>query len=247
MSHRIGIDRAFLEQLLKELAKEYRRQVGKRIPAEIVLVGGGALLLGYGFRHSTYDIDALISAASALKDAARQVGNLHGLSADWLNTDFQTTVSYSPKLLEHSDYYKKFSNVLTVRYVKSEYLIAMKLMSGRVYKHDLSDIVGILKEEEAQGTPLDMDTIETAVHALYGVEAQIRPDIRERLEYYLSFPNKIELFQLVSEEEEVKRRRLQLFEQNYPGILKEGNLLQILDDLEKSSVDQLANDKGRPQ
>jgi hypothetical protein len=36
---------------------------------------------------------------------------------------------------------------VTVRTVTGEYLIAMKLMSGRQYKNDISDIVGILREQ----------------------------------------------------------------------------------------------------
>ena len=31
-----------LDQCLKELAKEYKRLVGKQMPAEIILVGGAA-------------------------------------------------------------------------------------------------------------------------------------------------------------------------------------------------------------
>lgn len=33
-----------MDNYLKELAKEYRRMVGKNMPAEIVLVGGAAIL-----------------------------------------------------------------------------------------------------------------------------------------------------------------------------------------------------------
>lgn len=52
------------------------------------------------------------------------------------------TASYTPKLRYYSKYYKTFSNVLTVRTVTAEYLVAMKLKSGRKYKNDLSDVVG---------------------------------------------------------------------------------------------------------
>ena len=41
----------------------------------------------------------------------------------------------------------------------SEYLIAMKLRSGRQYKSDLSDVLGILAEHEKEGTPLSMKQI----------------------------------------------------------------------------------------
>lgn len=40
-----------LDTLLKELAKEFKRRNGTAIPAEIILVGGAAVLAGYGFRE----------------------------------------------------------------------------------------------------------------------------------------------------------------------------------------------------
>ena len=47
-------------------------------------------------------------------------------------------------MIEHSTYYKTFSNILTIRTITAEYMIAMKLMAGRKYKNDLSDIIGVL-------------------------------------------------------------------------------------------------------
>ena len=45
---------------LKELAKEFRKLNGKTMKAEIILVGGAAVLANYGFRNMTTDIDAII-------------------------------------------------------------------------------------------------------------------------------------------------------------------------------------------
>lgn len=72
----------------------------------------------------------------------------------WLNADFKNTSSYSPKLSQCSKYYRINSNVLNIRTISAEYLVAMKLMSGRRYKKDLSDIIGILNEQERIGEPL---------------------------------------------------------------------------------------------
>lgn len=58
-----------LDTYLKELAKEFRRLNGKSMPAEIVLVGGAAILANYGFRNMTTDIDAVIHTASSMKEA----------------------------------------------------------------------------------------------------------------------------------------------------------------------------------
>ena len=137
-----------LDSYLKELAKEFRKINGSRTPAEITLIGGAAVLVNYGFREMTYDVDAIIQASSSMKDAINHVGDRMGLPNGWLNTDFVRTTSYTPKLTQYSKYYKTFSNVLQVRTISAEYLIVMKLMAGRQYKNDLSDVVGILLEQK---------------------------------------------------------------------------------------------------
>ena len=71
-------------------------------PAEIVLVGDAAILAYYGFREMTYDIDAVITASSAMKGAVHTVGDRLGLPNGWLNADFKNTSSYSPKLSQYS-------------------------------------------------------------------------------------------------------------------------------------------------
>ena len=69
MSSENLITRENMDTYLKAIAKQYRKLVKKAMPAEITLVGGASILINYGFRDSTYDIDALIHAASAMKDA----------------------------------------------------------------------------------------------------------------------------------------------------------------------------------
>ena len=114
-----------LDMYLKELAKEFKKLNGKSVPAEIVLVGGAAILTNYGFRNMRKDIDAVIYATSSMKDAINHVGDKFDLPNGWLNTDFMHTGSYSPKLDEVSVYYKSFYGVLTVRTVAAEYLVAI--------------------------------------------------------------------------------------------------------------------------
>ena len=70
------------------------------------------MLINYGFREMTYDMDAIIQASSSMKDAINHVGDRLGLPNGWLNTDFMKTSSYTPKLIQYSKYYKTFSNVL---------------------------------------------------------------------------------------------------------------------------------------
>jgi len=100
---------------LKELAKEYRKRSGKNTPAEVILIGGAAVVINYGFREMTYDADAIITASSYMKDAINYVGDKYGLPTGWMNDDFKKTESYTPKIVQYAEYYKTFSNIVTFR------------------------------------------------------------------------------------------------------------------------------------
>lgn len=130
------------------------------------------------------EIDAVIHAASTIKDAINDVGDKFSLPNGWINADFMQTASYTPKLNEYSVYYKSFYGVLTIRTITAEYLIAMKLRAGRKYKNDLSDVIGILVEHDKK-------------------------------------------------EENESKDILITFEQNYPKVIKESNLNEILKSLKE--------------
>lgn len=217
-----------LDTYLKELAKEYRKLNGTAMPAEIILIGGAAILVNYGFRDMTTDVDAVIHASSAMKDAINRVGDQFDLPNGWLNADFMNTGSYSPKMDAYSAYYKTFSNVLQIRTVSAEYLIAMKLRSGRKYKNDLSDIIGILAEHKKRETPITLDNIDVAVNNLYGDWADIPADSRAFIQNALKNGNYEQVFVSISEEEKKSKETLVHFVQDYPGVAPESNADEIL-------------------
>lgn len=217
-----------LDKYLRELAKEFRKLNGTSMPAEIILIGGAAILANYGFRTMTTDIDAIIHASSAMKDAVLRVRDKYNLPDGWLNTDFMKTSSYSTKLVEFSVYYRTYSNVLTIRTISAEYLIAMKLRAGRKYKHDLSDIIGILAEHEKKGLSITMDDINTAVINLYGGWDDFSDESRQFITSTLAVGNYQELFLSVTEEENRSKDILIEFEENYPEVLAESNVNDIL-------------------
>ena len=172
----ITFNRSNLDHYFYELAKAYKKLGGKKMPAEIILIGGAAIIENYGFRDMTTDVDAIIHAASIMDDAIRQVGDQFDLPYGWLNTDFIKTSSYSRNLNRYSVLYKVFNQILTVRTISAEYLIAMKLRSGRKYKNDLSDIIGILAEHKAKGDIITSERIDKAVLNLYGSWDEIPDD-----------------------------------------------------------------------
>ena len=223
-----GFTKENLDYYLKELAKEFRKRNGKNTSAEIVLVGGAAILANYGFREMTYDIDAVITASSALKEAVNTVGDRLGLPNGWLNADFKNTSSYSPKLLQYSKYYRTYSNVLNIRTISSEYLVAMKLMSGRRYKKDLSDIIGILSEQERMGEPLSYQKIDCAVRNLYAGWEHISEYAIQVLKAALDSENLKELF-MEQEHEEALSKQAVLQVRKYEGEkVKESNVDEII-------------------
>lgn len=222
-----------LENYLKELAKEYRKLVGKDMPAEIVLVGGAAILTNYGFRDMTTDVDAIIHAASSMKDAINKVGDKFDLPNKWLNTDFMRTGSYSPRLDEVSVYYRKFYNVLTVRVVTDEYLVAMKLRSGRKYKNDLSDIIGVLADHERNNKPITMEMIDKAVEKLYGGWNDFPEDSKPFIETAIKNGNFEEIYASVKGEEKESKEILIDFEKEYENVANASNVDDILKSLKE--------------
>ena len=120
----------------------------------MILVGGASVLINYGFRASSYNIDASYDSPAIMKEAINAVGDKFGLPNGWVNDDFKNTALYTPKIVQYSEYYKTFSGVLRIRTVRSEYLVAMKPVSGRQYKKDLLDIAGIVYEQQMAGKNL---------------------------------------------------------------------------------------------
>ncbi len=217
-----------LDFYLKELAKEFRKRNGRNTPAEIILVGGAAILINYGFREMTYDIDAVITASSAMKDAVNATGDRLGLANGWLNADFMSTSSYSPKLSQYSKYYRTYSNVLTIRTISAEYLVAMKLMSGRRYKKDLSDIIGILSEQEKMGEPLSYQQIDCAVNNLYGGWETISEYAVQVLKAAFNTENLTELFIEQAREETLSKQAVLQVQNDNVERVSESNIDAII-------------------
>ena len=163
-----------------------------------------------------------------MKEAIYAVGDRFDLPNGWLNTDFKKTSSYSPKLVQYSKYYRTYSNVLNIRTISAEYLIAMKLMSGRRYKKDLSDIIGILIEQDKMGETLSYSQIDQAVRNLYGGWENISEYAVQVLEAALDSDNLRKLF-AEQEREEALSRQVVLQVQKYEKEeVKESNLDEII-------------------
>lgn len=227
MSIDVPFTKANLEYYLKELAKEYKKR-GKGTPAEMILVGGASVLINYDFRMASYDIDADYDEPYVMKDAINAVGDKFGLPNGWVNSDFKKTASYSPKIVQYSEYYKTFSGVLTVRTVRAEYLVAMKLVSGRQYKKDLSDIAGIVLEQRQADKPLNYEIIDKAVTDLYGGWHKVSDYAKEVLVQVLSSDDLDQLFVSLGEDEAEAKEALAEINLKYPSVVKKDNVDDII-------------------
>lgn len=230
MSAELHVTKDMVDLYLKEVAKQFRKLGGKNNPAEIIIIGGASILINYSFRGMTQDIDAALRGASYMKDAINYVGDKLKLPNGWLNDDFIKTASYSPKIFQYSKHYKTFSNVLDVRTITGEYLIAMKLAAFRLYKHDISDIVGILKEHEPSD-PITYERIEKALYDLYGGWERVSPDARKILNEILSKGDYEKIYRDYCKDELDARKTLLIFENDYPDVLQEHNANDILEKL----------------
>lgn len=140
------LSKELLEDIFKDISKYLKKLKGKG-KVELIIVGGASILLNYNFRASTTDIDCYDSYGLLMNDITSNIGDKYNLPNDWINTDFLNTTSFTPRIIQFSQYYKTYGDVLIIRTIKDEYLIAMKLKAGRKHKHDLSDVLGILKSK----------------------------------------------------------------------------------------------------
>lgn len=221
-----------LNEYFNELSKVIKKQYGKSANVELIVVGGASVLINYNFREATRDVDAIIMSRSSIKEAINKVGDKYGLENNWLNNDFQHTKSYSPKIIGHSKYYREFNQVLTIRTVGDEYLIAMKLASLRPYKNDMSDIVGILNSEH--GRTITIERIDAAIKELYGGWGELPEKSYEFLKQYMD--NRSAKYDELRKEEIHNKELLLEFEKNYNNVLKEENLEEILEKINIKSV-----------
>ena len=238
-NHQKEFSKESIDIYLKKLSKVYKKLSAGRMPAEIILVGGSAIAVNYSFRQSSTDIDAIIQAPDVMRDAIFRIRDEDNLPNDWINSDFTKTASFSPMLRLYSKHYRTFYNVVEVRTITGAFLIAMKMRSGRIYKHDLSDIIGILIEEnEKRMKPIDITEIRDACEKLYGknrydtMPAASRKLIENAVN--LNIQELRNLYQQQAETEAENCRLLVQSEAENPGILNSENLTEIVENLRQS-------------
>lgn len=229
-------------QYFADFSKEIKKEFGRKASIDVVIVGGASVLLNYSFRDTTTDVDGYFSSFSSLKGAIEKVAEKNNLPPEWLNNDFTKTASFSNKLIQHSKFYKTYNQVLNVRTVQDEYLIAMKIMSGRDYKNDISDVIGVLQENNSKKNKLEWKHVEKAIIDLYDTTEKIKP---EKLEYFKKIceVKDIEIFEELYEKvkkyEMNNKLLLEDFEKKYQDVLNDKNVEKILSYRQEESLDDI--------
>lgn len=227
------LDKENINEYIKEVAKIYCKNK-MNPPIEIIIVGGAAIMMRHNFRMMTNDIDALCPMNGAIQDAFKQVRDKYNLPDDWFNTDFTKTKSYSKNLRLYSKYYREFNHgKLSVRLIENEYLLAMKMRSGRIYKKDMSDVVGIVYECRQKTPNFSYQMVEKAYHDLYNEELKATASIQmDRIltEAFMQPIDKLAaLYNQVSNIENKNKSTLLNIEKYTPNILNENNVENYID------------------
>jgi antitoxin component of RelBE/YafQ-DinJ toxin-antitoxin module len=126
-SHSLKFNKEKLREYLSALNDELK---ALGVTGDICIVGGAAMILAFGSRESTRDIDALLLSPSQIRAAAATVAQDLDLPANWLNDGAK---GYASELLHYSH--------LRVITPPAQYILAMKCIAARVGldDHDKED------------------------------------------------------------------------------------------------------------
>lgn len=104
-------------------------------------------------------------------------------------------------------------------------------MSLRDYKADMSDVIGIIKEEKDNGRNISLDDIKKATIDLYGDYMALPELSRDFIDDVFNAKDLLTMYKKVRVEENTNKELLLEFEEDYPNVLKEDNLADILKNL----------------
>lgn len=126
-----------IKRYLTELNDELRSM---DVKGEICLYGGAVMALVYDARPDTEDVDAIFEPISAIRIAARRVGERNGLEIGWLNTAVEMFLAQHDKKI-----FMDLSN-LKIFVPPADYLLAMKTLSARANTMDRDDLQVLIRD-----------------------------------------------------------------------------------------------------
>jgi hypothetical protein len=104
----------------------------------------------------------------------------------------------------------------------------MKLVAGRQYKKDLSDIIGIILEQNRAEKPLNYEMIDNAMIKMYGSWDKVSSLAKEVLINALESENLEELFIEQSEDEQRAKETILEIDRKYPKLVNQNNIDDVI-------------------
>jgi len=144
-----------LERMLSLLNEQLQKN---GVTGEVCIVGGAAMILAFGSRESTRDIDALFMAPAIVRAVAAQVAEANGLSPSWLNDGAK---GFAPGQCAEMKEILKLSH-LRVVVPPAEYILAMKCLAARVGldEHDKEDTKFLIQNIGIRSPGAVLDIVE---------------------------------------------------------------------------------------
>lgn len=147
-------------------------------PCDLVLVGGAAMILHFGAKRATRDVDVLVLRGdlAALRKAVRDTASTYDLPEDWLNDAVKGFADVLPR-----DFYNRLIPLdIPLRNLQLYILgqpdqTAMKIVALR--EQDLEDLEFLLPEMSES----DRDVLIKIMNHV----ATFRPDWAQKIRYFL--------------------------------------------------------------
>lgn len=134
----------FINSFISEVANKY----GPTLELKMLIVGGSALAIKYGFRV-TVDIDTDIKCNHSVKGSINKTAEKLGIPNDFINEDFTTSDSYSRKLWDNAILLKQYNANISIYVVSDLDQLCMKIVSARI--KDDADIRMLTEKVRANG------------------------------------------------------------------------------------------------
>lgn len=150
---------------------------------ELCLYGGAALMLAYGARDATKDLDVIAKPTEVVQRLATSVAHELGLDESWLNDQVRQFVSDLGTFasLEIQELETAARKRLKITRPSAGYLLAMKCLAGRSalpgYAGDIADIDFLIRKMALQS----VDDVERQIERFYPHDT-LTPRMREILE-----------------------------------------------------------------
>lgn len=128
MSHIAELTKKDLESLFYKIGEQLAR-AGKSV--EITIYGGSAMLLKYGSRTKTRDVDAVFDNwdEETLKNITSDLAKSHNLDEHWFNNDAAMFKADKEDLQLYKKYPELGRNGLTINIPKPDYMLALQVQA----------------------------------------------------------------------------------------------------------------------